>query len=115
MSTSSTTPLIAGTLTPCQVIEIKITAKNTQFNTMYGRLEVLLNDVNSDFSDIQTARNELTNINKELSGLRDDQRKQGCQSGGSSEVSKDTQTVIATSPTRRKDAKALEIVAMPTP
>ena len=114
-TTPSTTPPSTGGLTPCQVIENDINKKNNQFKIMQGRLEVLLNDANSDLSDIQTARNELANINKELSRLKDEQRKKGCPSSTTTTgISLDNQTIISTSSVRRKDAAALTPVPMPT-
>jgi hypothetical protein len=113
MPTPSTTATPTGGLTPCQVIENNINTKNTQFSIMQGRLEALLNDANSDLSEIQTARNELANINKDLFKLKDEQRSQGCPTSTTTENLLDNQTVISTSSVRRKDAKALDIVLMP--
>jgi hypothetical protein len=115
MPTPSTSTPPTGGLTPCQEIENKINAKNTQLNNMETRLNSLLNNRASDLTEIGIARNEVTIAKKDLSDLREEQRKLGCPSSTAvTEVSLDNQTVISTSSVRRKDLEALKPVPMPT-
>lgn len=114
MATSKTLPAAIGSISICQQIENQINAKNTQLNNWKYKLEILLNDTNSDLDEIQAIRGIFEEINKELLRLKAEQQKQGCQSGGSSEVTNDNQTVISTSSVRRKDARALQVIAIPS-
>ena len=110
---SNTTSSAAAKLTACQALENTIKKITNQLTIMEGRLDILLNDANSDLSEIQTARNELSHLNKDLLKQKDEQRKQGCTPTGTPEILLDNQSLLSTSSVRRKDSRALDVIQMP--
>ena len=98
-----------GSLTPCQIIQNKIDAKNYQMEIWQSELEVLLDDPDSDIDRIGTLRGVVEDLNRDLSRLKAEQRQNNCVSEDKPVFSNDNQTIISTSSVRRKDRFALAL------
>ena len=97
-------------VSPCQVINRKIENKMNQLNTWSSKLEILLNDSESEIKEIDALGKVIKNLNKDLLSLKDEQRKLNCIEDENPKILDDNQTIISTSSVRRKTAKSLQII-----
>ena len=99
-------------VSPCQNIKRQIKNKISQLNTWSSKLEILLNDAESEINEIDALGKLIKNLNKDLLNLKEEQRKLNCIEDEIPKLLDDNQTIISTGSVRRKASKALQIIVI---
>jgi hypothetical protein len=99
--------------TECKRLKMRFLRKAEHLLTLESRLDDLLDDFETDSSELYNISELIKSTRQDISRLQNEMQKLGCQKEKPAQVTYDNQTVISTSSVRRKNSKALEKTAKP--